>query len=116
MKTLDQYQAERDILVATEIGELLKGDYSPLNEDNFNQYLRELVEDDELTKIMFRHAEAHSQQTEPHFMNLALLGESLIDGLHRYWESQAALRADAGIPSAVDTMGDERGTRGCRGR
>jgi hypothetical protein len=116
MKTLDQYEAERDDHVATEIQDLLKGDYSPLNPDNFEQYLRELVEDNELVKTMFRYAEAHSQQSEPHFMNLALLGESLIDGLHRYWKLQAALRADAKIPSAIDEMGDERGTRGCIGR
>lgn len=116
MKTLDHYQTERDILVATETSDLLKGDCSPLLKDNFEQYIRELVEDDELIKIMFRHAEAHSQQSEPHFMNLAMLGESLIDGLHRYWESQAALRADAVIPSAIDRMGDERGSNRCNGR
>jgi hypothetical protein len=113
MKTLDQYQAERDTLAAAEIRDLLKGDCSPFNRDNFEQYLRELAEDDELNKTMFRYAEAYSQQIEPHHMNLALLGESVIIGLRKYWESQAALRADAGIPSAVDMMGDNRGTRGC---
>ena len=116
MKTFDHYQTKRDDLITSEIRELLKGDCSPFLKDNFEQYLRELVEDGELVKTMFHYAEAHSQQSEPHFMNLALLGESLIQGLHRYWESQAAPRAEAGIPSVIDMMGDDRGTRGCIGR
>lgn len=108
---LDHYEAIRKEEVIERQQELIKGDYSPLRMDNFEEFLRELVEDEQLTKTMFAHVLNHSQQSEPHFMNLALLGEVLVDGLHQYWEKRATIQADGEIPSAIETKGDAEGYR-----
>ena len=108
---LDHYKAIRKEEVNERSQELIKGDFNPVSPDNFEEFLRELVEDEQLTKTMFAHVLNHSQQSEPHFMNLALLGEVLVDALYRYWEAKATIQADGEIPSAIDAKGDVEGYR-----
>jgi hypothetical protein len=113
-KTLDQYEEERIVLVRDRAAGLYANEYSPLIKENFEEFLRELVEDEECVTMLFEYSNQYSRCKE----NSQLLGVGLTLTMHlnEYWKKRAILHAEADIPSAVDVMGDERGSGRCNGR
>jgi hypothetical protein len=113
-KSLEQSEHERAILVGSRTAELLNNEYSPLVRENFEEFLRELVEDEECVTLLFESANQRKRCGE--FTSSFEMGLVLDTYLHKYWGKRAVLHAEADIPSALDTMGDERGSGRCNGR
>jgi len=113
-KSLERYEHERAVLVGSRTAELLNNEYSPLVRENFEEFLRELVEDEECVTALFESANQRKRYGEN--TSLLRMGLLLETHLHEYWKKRAALHAEADIPSALDAMGDERGSGRCNGR
>ena len=118
MKTLEHYQEEREQAVKDEAARLYINEYSPYKKENFEQFMREMVEESTAVDTMFAALQGRQFGEKLCDLDKAVtkLGALFISYLLAYWGRQALIEAEKSVPSAVDAMGDDRGSRNCDGR
>jgi len=116
MKTLEQYEEERVNRVKEYANELFKNGMSPFIRENFEEFMREYVEDEDRVTGMYDYLSEYT--TEPEASVLLSIGITFMRQMIDYWQAHSLLSAERETPSAIDVMGDEkgRGDKACNGK
>ena len=114
MRNLDEYEADRKKQVAETATEYFNNGLSPYIRENFEEFLRELVESRDRVEALFEYVTEY--KNEPDAAVLLSIGITFAQQLFDYWTKHAALSADRDTATAIDQMGDDRGSTKCTGK
>lgn len=96
MKTIEQCEIERELLVEESVTELLCDEYNPLTKENFGEFMQNM-NDSELEGLLEWMREYNKH---PKTFTLECLGRSLYIASRKYWIDAAIQKAEMIIPPA----------------